>query len=97
MQEGQEEQIDGAVQFVHPDKTPNYGHLPGFEDASVTADLCGLDAERYRSINARFEANARGAAQQLLADPTVAGLVDRIPFRPGATVLGIGESDMDDL
>jgi lysophospholipase L1-like esterase len=97
MQEGQEEQIAGVVQFIHPDKTLNYGHLPGFEDASATAALYGLDAESYRSIKARFEANARRAAQQLLADPTIAGLVDRIPFPPGGTVLGIGESDMDDL
>jgi hypothetical protein len=93
----QEEQVVGAIQYIHPDKTLNYGHLPGFEDASVTAALYGLDAESYRSIKARFEANARGAAQELLADPTDAGLVDRIPIRPSATVLGIGESDMDDL
>jgi lysophospholipase L1-like esterase len=96
-QEEQEEQIAGAVQFIHPDKTLNYGHLPGFEDASATAALYGLDAESYRSIKARFEANARGAAQELLADPSFAGRVDRLPVRPGGRVLGIGESDMDDL
>jgi hypothetical protein len=31
----QEEQIAGAIQFIHPDKTLNYGHLPGFEVESV--------------------------------------------------------------
>jgi acyl-CoA thioesterase-1 len=93
----QDEAIAGTLQFIHPDKTLNYGHLPGFEDESVIAALYGLDAESYRSIKSRFEANARGAAQELLADPSFAGLVDRLPFRPGATVLGIGESDMDDL
>lgn len=93
----QDEAIAGVLQFIHPDKTLNYGHLPGFEDESVIAALYGLDAATYRSIKARFAANARGAAQELLANASFAGLVDSIPFPPGATVLGIGESDMDDL
>jgi acyl-CoA thioesterase I len=107
-QEGQPAGPEGAavadpvtadlVQSVHPEKV--YGYLPGFGrptgDATLAA-LYGLDAETYGAIRGRLDANARAAAQELLADPDLAARVDRLPFAAGTTVVGIGESDMDDL
>jgi hypothetical protein len=39
----------------------------------------------------------RWAARELLTDPAVASSVDRLPFRPGTMVVGIGDSNTDDL
>ena len=88
------EELAQLVQSVHPEKA--YFYLPGFEDEALRAAVYGLDLETYREITGRFDAAARQAAQDLLADPAFAGRVDRLPFAPGATVIGVGESDMDD-
>ena len=88
------QQIEKLVRYVHPEKT--YGFLPGL-DERASAALYGLDVEAYRSLRAQFDANARQAAEQLLADPTFADRVDRLPFSPGDTIVGIGESVTDDL
>ena len=88
------QQLEKLVQFVHPEKP--YGYLPGL-DEGTTAALYGLDPEAYRELRARFDANARRAAEELLADPAFAERVDRLPFRPGATLVGLGESVTDDL
>ena len=61
------------------------------------ARLFGLGLEEYREIRGRFDANARGAALELLEEPGFAGRVDRLPFRAGETVVGVGDSITDDL
>jgi len=86
--------IEKLVQFTHLEKT--YGYLPGMSEATVAA-LLGLDEAAYREIKARFDANASEVAQELLEDPSLAGRVDRLPFRAGETVLGVGDSLTDDL
>jgi lysophospholipase L1-like esterase len=88
------EALAGTIQFVHPEKV--YFYLPGMDEAGIAA-LYGTDVETYRAVRARFDAAARGAAEELLADRAFAERVDRLPFRAGQTVIGIGESDMDDL
>ena len=90
-----EEAFAQLVQFVHPHKF--FFYLPGFADEAVQAAVYGLDAAAYREIVAGFAANARRAAEELLADPAFAARVDRLPFEAGTTVVGLGESDMDDL
>lgn len=87
--------LEGLVQSVHPEKV--YGYLPGLSGAASLASLYGLDLETYQAIKSRLDANARQAAHELLADPPFGARVDRLPFQPGATVVGVGESDMDDL
>ena len=66
------------VQFVHPEK--EFGYSLGLDEALLAA-LYGLDLASYRAIKGRFDANARQAAQELLADPTFAVRVDQLPFR----------------
>jgi len=89
------EALASIVQFTHPQK--HFFYLPGFEDEALHAAVYGLDVDTYRRILARFDANARRAAEELLADPAFADRVDRLPFAPGTTIIGLGESDMDDL
>ena len=87
--------IAGRVRYQHPEK--RYFYLPGMGDDAVVAAIHGIDVETYLSAKARFDEAARGAAEDLLADEAFAGMVDRLPFKAGETVLGIGASQMDDL
>ena len=84
--------IQNLVQFTHLEKT--YGYLPGMNEVTAAA-LFGLDEVTYREIKNRFDANARGAAQELLEDRSLAQHVDRLPFRFQETVLGVGDSFTD--
>jgi len=86
--------VEALVQFIYPEKT--FFYLPGFDEEGI-AGLYGLDVERYRAIRDRFDTAARGAAEDLLTDPTFAGRVDRLPFRAGSTLVGLGDSFTDDL
>lgn len=86
--------IAGQVEFIHPEKV--FFYLPGFDEATV-ARLYGLDVEQYRTIRSHFDAVTRQAAMDLLADADLAARVDRLPFHPRATVVGIGDSFTDDL
>lgn len=70
--------------------------LPGMDEA-LLARLFGLNLEEYREIKDRFDANARDATLELLEDASFAELVDRLPFRAGETVVGVGDSITDDL
>src|SRR3712207_287749 len=86
--------MEKLVQFQHPEKA--YSYLPGMNEANVAA-LLGMDAATHRAIRERFDAAARGAALDLLAEPSFAGSVERLPFRAGETVLALGDSFTDDL
>jgi len=86
--------IDELIRFTHLEKT--YGYLPGMGDATLAA-LFGLDETAYQDVRDRFDKNARGAARELVEEEDLADLVDRLPFRSGDTVLGIGDSITDDL
>jgi acyl-CoA thioesterase I len=86
--------IETWVQYTHLEKL--YGYLPGMDEA-LLARLFGLDPEEYRGVKGRFDANARDAALELLEDASFAERVDRLPFRAGETVVGVGDSITDDL
>jgi acyl-CoA thioesterase I len=92
--ENNQTMIETWVQYTHLEKL--YGYLPGMDEA-LTARLFGLGAEEYREVRGRFDANARDAAKGLLEDDSFAGRVDRLPFREGDTVVGVGDSITDDL
>jgi acyl-CoA thioesterase I len=81
------------IQYTHLDKL--YGYLPGM--AAALPAIFGLQPERYAEVTARFDANARDAARQLLADDRFAARVDALPFETGQSVLAIGDSITDDL
>lgn len=87
------EQQAYVLQFQHPEKI--IGGLSGLGDAMLAA-LFGIDAALYRQIKDQFAANARGAAEELLSDADFAAKVDRIPFLPGETIVGLGDSITDD-
>jgi acyl-CoA thioesterase I len=86
--------IETWVRYTHLEKL--YGYLPGM-DEDLLARLFGLDLEEYRAIRGHFDANARGAARELLEEPGFAERVDRLPFGAGETVIGVGDSFTDDL
>lgn len=86
--------IEAWVRYTHLEKL--YGYLPGM-DEELQARLFGLDPEEYRTIRGHFDANARGAARELLEEPGFAERVDRLPFGAGETVIGVGDSFTDDL
>ncbi|NUW33735.1 SGNH/GDSL hydrolase family protein [Nonomuraea sp. SMC257] len=81
------------VRFQQPEKTLTY--LGGLDDARIAA-LFGLDDSAYRDLVEGCEAAVREVAADMLADPAVAGQVDRLPFRPGQRVVAIGESTTAD-
>jgi acyl-CoA thioesterase-1 len=87
--------IENLVRTVHPEKA--FGYLTGMQDEATIAALYGLDADTYRSIKERFDENARRVAEELLEDPSFAERVDRLPFRPGETLVAVGDSFTDDL
>ena len=86
--------IEPWVRYTHLEKL--YGYLPGM-DEELLARLFGLDPQEYRAIRDRFDERARDAAGELLEEPEFAGRVDRLPFRKGDTVVGVGDSITDDL
>jgi acyl-CoA thioesterase-1 len=82
------------VRFLHYEKA--LALMPGLSEG-LLATLNGLTLEDYRATRAQFAAEAREAARDLLADATFAASADRLPFAPGAVVVGLGDSITDDL
>jgi acyl-CoA thioesterase I len=88
------EQITHTIQFHHPEKMLVQKML-GINEANLAA-LLGIRVGLYRRLRNGFQRSARRAAQNLLADPAFAVLVDRLPFAPQSTVVGLGDSLTDD-
>jgi lysophospholipase L1-like esterase len=82
-----------VLQFEHLEK--RLEGMPGATDEHIAA-LFGLDGEAYRSIRDRYTSRARQAADKLLAEPAFAAQVERLPFRPGEVIVGLGDSITDD-
>jgi lysophospholipase L1-like esterase len=88
-----EAQLEYLLKFHHPEK--RLAGLPGLKDHNL-APLFGIGLRRFRSIHRKLAREARAAALALLDDPGVGALVDALPFRRGATVVGLGDSITDD-
>ncbi len=88
------EQLSWLIQFDHPEKVLA-GYRGELDDAAYGA-LFGVSAELYREMRDALAADAKRAAQDLLADAAFAAAVDRLPFEPGAVVVGLGDSMTDD-
>ncbi|HLZ59028.1 MAG TPA: SGNH/GDSL hydrolase family protein [Ktedonosporobacter sp.] len=86
--------LEYFIQLIHPEKTLTL--FPGISDALI-ATMLGTDEATYHAIRESFQANIHQAAQELLADPEFAEMVDRIPFAAGSKVVGFGSSSTDDL
>jgi acyl-CoA thioesterase-1 len=87
------EQIEYLIRFLHPKKILGWSTTI---DHHVQAAIYGVDITVYRAIRERFANRVREAAQQLLADDSFARAVDKLPFAPGAVVVGLGDSITDD-
>ena len=90
MEELSFEQRAYLVQFQHPEK-----FWPEL-DASAIAPLFGVRVGAYHRIRAAFAEHARETAAELLLDGAIADRVDRLPFAPESTVVGLGDSITDD-
>lgn len=84
-----------AVRYQHVGKV--FQWMPGARETGWYAALLGTDEATVTRLRGELDAQARQAAEELLADPAVAEQVDRLPFGPGQTVVGIGDSITDDL
>jgi lysophospholipase L1-like esterase len=93
MEELTPDQLSYVLQFQHKEKL--LAHIPGVNDANVAALWC-LDPATYRGVRDNLAKRARAAARELLADPEFALRVDGLPFAPGSTVVGMGDSITDD-
>lgn len=82
------------LRFQHPQKV--LGYLGRLDDERL-AVLFGIGVEEYRAIRHAHDEAARGAAEELLADPEFARRVERLPFEPGQKVVAVGESTTADL
>ena len=86
--------LEFMIQFLHPAK--NFPDLPGI-DEELVATMFGVDSKTYRDAKDTLAARAEGAADELLADPAMAKLVNDLPFESGQTVAALGDSITDDL
>jgi len=86
------DQMRWLLKVLQPART--LASLPGGGGLSqeTHAALLGLPPEAYAAELARMKAEAKEAARELLADPAVAALVDRLPLRKGAKVVAFGDS-----
>lgn len=86
--------LEYSIQLIHIEKT--LALFPGVSDAAI-ATVLGTDVTTYLEIKESFRIRVRQAAEELLADPEFAELVDRLPFAAGSKVVGFGSSSTDDL
>ena len=86
------EQIRWFLKVIQPART--LASLPGGAALSqeTHAALLGLPFEAYAAELARMRAETTEAAHELLADPAIASMVDRLPLRKGAAVVAFGDS-----
>jgi lysophospholipase L1-like esterase len=86
------EQMRWLLKVIQPART--LASLPGGAGLSqeTHAALLGLPSEGYTTELGRMKAEASEAASELLADPAVASMVDRLPLSKGAKVVAFGDS-----
>ncbi|MDQ1130069.1 GDSL-type esterase/lipase family protein [Microbacterium sp. SORGH_AS_0888] len=86
------EQVRWMLKVIQPERT--LASLPGGAamDQSAHASLLGLSEEVYATELGRMREEASDAAAELLADPAVAAMVDRLPLEQGAKVVAFGDS-----
>ncbi|MGO4703521.1 hypothetical protein [Dyella sp. 2RAB6] len=86
------EQVRWLLKVIQPERT--LASLPGAASLGLGAHaaLLGLPEDIYATELARMQQEASEAAEELLADPAVASMVDRLPLRKGAKVMAFGDS-----
>ena len=78
------EQVRWLMKVIQPERT--LASLPGGSGLgpSVHAGLLGIPQEVYTTELGRMQQEVMDAADELLADPVVAAMVDRLPLGGGA-------------
>jgi len=86
------EQLRWLLKVIQPERT--LASLPGGAGLSPAthAALLGLPPDLYGAEIARMKAEAKEAADELLADPAVASMVDRLPLQKGGKIVAFGDS-----
>lgn len=90
-------QVQWLVKVLQPERT--VASLPGGWaglDERTRASLLGLSVEAYSAQHSRLVDGAKAAARELLADPAVCSMVDRLPLQKGAKVVAFGDSHTSD-
>ncbi len=82
------------IQFIHPAKI--LGMFPEVSSATIAAQM-GIPPTQYETALADFAQAVEHAAAELVADATFSAQVAALPFAPGDTVVGLGDSITDDL
>ncbi|UVI27317.1 SGNH/GDSL hydrolase family protein [Paenibacillus spongiae] len=86
-------QLAKLVQLQHPQKVLAFARNM---DDKVLAAIYGIDVDTYLLVKSQLTQQAKAAAEQLLQLPDFAARVDRLPFKAGEIVVGLGESTTDD-
>lgn len=96
MEQSPRAELVESMQYHHPEKT--LAKLPGGQEIGdeMLAPFFGTDVRTYREIKGAFAERARRCARELLESVRFARFVDRLPFEPGSTVVGLGDSITDD-
>lgn len=96
MEQSPRAELVESMQYHHPEKT--LAELPGGQEIGdeMLAPFFGTDVRTYREIKGAFAERARRCARELLESVRFARFVDRLPFEPGSTVVGLGDSITDD-
>lgn len=86
------EHLRWLLKVIQPART--LASLPGGAALSpeTHASLLGLPPELYAAELVSMKAEVTAAARELLRDPAVAAMVDRLPLRKGAKVVAFGDS-----
>ena len=90
------DQTRWLLKVLQPEQT--VASLPGAAALTepMRAALLGLAPDVYSAELGRLRAGVKEAARELLADPSVGALVDRLPLQPGAKVFAFGDSHTSD-
>ncbi|MGC4068387.1 MAG: GDSL-type esterase/lipase family protein [Polyangiaceae bacterium] len=90
------EQTRWLLKILQPEKT--LGSLPGataLSEATLAA-LLGLPSDVYAVEHARMLEGAKDAARELISEPGVTAMLDRLPLKEGARVIAFGDSHTSD-
>lgn len=87
-------QLVKLIQSQHPEKVLAFTR--NLED-KILAGIYGTDVDTYLLVKSQLTQQTKEAAKQLLQSADFAARVDRLPFKAGENVVGVGESTTDDL
>ncbi|MFS0734479.1 SGNH/GDSL hydrolase family protein [Microbacterium jepli] len=85
------------VQFAHPDKILSIAASPTAVEDHIAPLFHGVGGADVAAIRELFAASVTRSATELIADPTFADELARLPFKAGDVIVAFGDSLTDDL